>query len=220
MLFSPDKIAEIERKIGYAFRDRSLLETCFTHASYANIHGLESYDRLEFLGDAILGFLVAEALYGGTEYDAGRMTEIRQQVVSEKPLRQIVEKSGLEEYMLCTGEEIRRGKAVSSLFEALTAGIYFDGGAEAARRFVLGHLAPYLKNAEQDCNYKGELQEFLQARGQERAVYTVIGREGAPHMPHFTVQADAAGESARGEGGSKAEAEKSAAKALLSKLRE
>lgn len=219
MPLSPDEIAAIGRKIGYVFKDKALLETCFTHASYANAHGTANNERLEFLGDAVLGFLAAEALFEGTEQDEGRMTELRQKMVSEKPLRAVVESAGLDRYLLCGGKDVAGGKAVSSLFEALTAGIYLDGGMEEARRFVQRSLFPYVRQAAAERNDKGDLQEFLQARGEARAVYTVIAQEGAPHMPRFRVEASAMGKRAQGEGKSKAEAEKAAARSLLEKLK-
>ena len=211
-MLSGSAVAEIERKIGYTFREKSLLTTCFTHSSYANRCGGESNERLEFLGDAVLGFLAAEQLYlrGGSE---GEMTSARIRMVSAKPLESAVRGMGLERYMLSAGTA--GGKSVSSLFEALVAGIYLDGGMEAARAFVSRHLP-----ASAEPNYKGDLQEFLQGRHFETAKYTALSCTGAAHAPHFTVRADGAGEWALGEGGSLREAEKQAAKALLQRLNE
>lgn len=214
-----DAVKEIERRIGYTFSDKSLLTACFTHSSYANEHGTESNERLEFLGDALLGFFAAEKLYGEGG-DEGQMTFRRQELVSERPLRECVERAGLDGFLLHAGREVPGGKAVSSLFEALIAGIYLDGGIEKARAFAEKMLGPVSQDAGDVRNYKGELQEFLQARGLEKAVYRVALREGAPHMPTFTVEASAAGQSALGRGGSKAAAEKQAAKALLIRLQQ
>lgn len=209
-MLSNDAIAKIEQKIGYTFRDKSLLSTCFTHSSYANRNGGESNERLEFLGDAVLGFLAAEQLYGrgGSE---GEMTAARIRLVSAKPLEDAVRRMGLEKYLRTVGTAGE--KSVSSLFEALAAGIYLDGGMQAARTFVMRHLP-----ASAEPNYKGELQEFLQGRHMETAQYTVVSRTGEAHAPRFVVEAAGGGQAALGEGGSLRAAEKAAAKSLLKLL--
>ena len=134
-----EKTEEIEGKIGYTFRDKGLLKTCFTHTSYAHEHGCESNERLEFLGDALLGFLVAEALYarGGAE---GEMTSLRIRLVSAKPLAEAVRADGLDKYLLLSGAAAGE-RVVSSLFEALVAGIWLDGGIDPARTFVFSRLS-------------------------------------------------------------------------------
>lgn len=209
-----DPLKEIQEKIGYTFRDPFLLEQCFTHSSYANAHGGESNERLEFLGDALLGFVVAEELYaqGLTE---GEMTTARAARVSADALASVIREEGLERHISAVGDPGE--KAVSSLFEALVAGIYLDGGMDSAKAFVHRMLALKKKDGR---NYKGDLQEYLQARGLERAEYVPVSRTGADHQPHFKVRAEAAGLSAEGEGGSLRAAEKQAAKNLLSLLAE
>lgn len=217
MLPKSDDIAAVERIIGYTFRSKPLLCTCFTHASYANAHGAESNERLEFLGDAILGFLAAKALYTRREESEGRMTERRQKFVSEGPLKECVERAGLDAYLLYEGGT-PSAKAVSSLFEAVVAGIYLDGGMDEAEKFVAAFLFPLAAEEGKKRNYKGELQEYLQARGQEKTAYSLVKTEGAAHAPHFTVRADGGGMHAYGEGSSKSEAEKAAAASLLAAL--
>ncbi len=207
--------ADIEARLGYRFRDERLLETCFTHASYAGLYGTESNERLEFLGDALLGFLVAERLYGEGGASEGEMTSRRIRLVSARPLEAAVRAAGLERY-LRTADGITGKKAISSLFEALVAGIYLDGGMDCARAFAEKHLSPG-RGAER--NYKGELQEFLQGVHLPLAEYSVVARTGAAHAPHFTVRASGGGMSAEGEGESVREAEKRAAKRLLCALR-
>lgn len=208
-------VAAVEKKIGHVFGDKTLLETCFTHSSYANSYGGESNERLEFLGDAVLGFLVADELYRGRGGSEGDMTERRIRLVSAKPLETAVRALGLEKYLLSRGEPGE--KSVSSLFEAIVAGLYLDGGIEAARKFVRANL-PLSRDTEP--NYKGDLQEFLQAAHLATAVYTVVAREGEAHAPRFTVRAEGAGKSALGCGTSVREAEKAAAKALLPLLKQ
>ena len=201
-----------EGKLGYVFKDKQLLERCFTHSSYANAHGGESNERLEFLGDALLGFLVAEELYGkgGSE---GAMTAERIRLVAAQPLARAVRAAGLDAFLLHAGNAGE--KSVSSLFEALIAGIYLDGGMEPARAFVRANL-PMAE--EREPNYKGDLQEYLQGRAEARAVYEVVASAGAPHAPTFTVRASACGLAAEGAGTSRRAAEKEAANNLLALL--
>ncbi len=209
--------SQIEEKIGYTFRDKRLLETAFTHASYAGETGTESNERLEFLGDALLGFLVADALFRAGGEDEGEMTARRIRLVSAEPLEGAVRAMGLEKYLrISAGMRGDPGKkAVSSLFEALVAAVYLDGGMEPARQFVAAHLS---LAAQAEPNYKGDLQEYLQGRHLPRAVYEVTGRRGEPPETRFTVRASAAGKSAVGGGATIRAAEKAAAKALLSAL--
>lgn len=205
-------LSAAEEKLGYVFKDKQLLECCFTHSSYANAHGGESNERLEFLGDALLGFLVAEELYGkgGSE---GAMTAERIRLVAAQPLARAVRAAGLDAFLLHAGNAGE--KSVSSLFEALIAGIYLDGGMEPARAFVRANL-PMAE--EREPNYKGDLQEYLQGRAEARAVYEVVASAGAPHAPTFTVRASACGLAAEGAGTSRRAAEKEAAKNLLALL--
>ena len=210
----PDAWAEAERRLGYTFADRRLLETCFTHASYASEHGCASNERLEFLGDAVLDFLVADELYAAGGASEGEMTARRIRYVAAQPLAEAVRRAGLDAFLLHIGAPGE--KAVSSLFEALTAGVYLDGGLDAARAFVRAKL---LVAADSEPNYKGDLQEWLQARGLPTAAYETLSREGATHAPLFTVRAAGGGESAVGRGGSLRAAQKDAAKKLLDRLR-
>lgn len=205
-------LSAAEGKLGYVFKDKQLLERCFAHSSYANAHGGESNERLEFLGDALLGFLVAEELYGkgGSE---GAMTAERIRLVAAQPLARAVRAAGLDAFLLHAGNAGE--KSVSSLFEALIAGIYLDGGMEPARAFVRANL-PMAE--EREPNYKGDLQEYLQGRAEARAVYEVVASAGAPHAPTFTVRASACGLAAEGAGTSRRAAEKEAAKNLLALL--
>ena len=210
----PDAWAEAERRLGYTFADRRLLETCFTHASYASEHGCASNERLEFLGDAVLDFLVADELYAAGGASEGEMTARRIRYVAAQPLAEAVRRAGLDAFLLHVGAPGE--KAVSSLFEALTAGIYLDGGLDAARAFVRAKL---LVAADSEPNYKGDLQEWLQARGLPTAAYETLSREGATHAPLFTVRAAGGGERAVGRSGSLRAAQKDAAKKLLDRLR-
>ena len=204
-------LTEIEGIIGYRFHDRKLLQRALTHISYANEHGGESYERLEFLGDAVIQLLVSERLYG-MGGDEGVMTMRRQKLVSAEPLEEAVRRLGLQNYLLHAGGSENVGKkAISSIFESVTAAIYLDGGAKEARRFVISNL---FFEVGGDRNYKGELQELLQSHGMH-PVYTMLEKKGEDHHPVFCAMAEADGLTATGEGGSKRAAEQEAAKALL-----
>lgn len=202
----------VEEKIGYTFRDRSLLKIALTHSSYANNFGGVSYERMEFLGDSVIQLIVSEVLYasGG---DEGAMTAKRQQVVAAEPLERAVKTMHLDEYIYRHGGEVGK-KAISSVFESVTAAIYLDGGMEQAKKFVLSHLAMEGK----EVNYKGELQELLQAKG-KHPVYTFLEKTGEEHDPVFLCQVEADGLSATGAGKNKKQAEQNAAKAVLERLK-
>ena len=155
----------LEKEIGYTFRDKTLLKTAFVHSTYANAHGGEDNERLEFLGDSVLQLVVSEMLYfrekKGKTLNEGEMTALRQALVRKEALLEAAEKLSLKNFLLVEGGEANvGGKTVSSLFETLSAAVYLDGGYEAAKRFILEHLA--VSRGE---NYKGELQEFLQKKG-------------------------------------------------------
>ena len=203
--------SETEKKLGYVFRDKSLLETCFTHASYAKTHGTQSNERLEFLGDALIGFLVAEELYRGSDDQEGDMTKRRIAIVSKRPLEEAVRAMGIGYVYFSGGENNLGKKSISSLFEAVAAGIYLDGGMECARTFVREKLLPYAGNFD---DFKSRLNELYPHAVQ----YGECLRSGQDHAPCFTVRVTASGKSAQGSGASKEQAEQSAAKALLELL--
>ncbi len=217
----PEQAAEIEGIIGYSFRDKALLRQCFTLSSASE----RNNERLEFLGDAVIGFCVAEMLYLRSEEDEGDMTERRKKFVANDVLRAAVERLGLEKYLLhAGGREAVGKKPVASLFEALAAGIYLDGGMPAAKAFIADKLMkPEAKRASGEArsgvNHKGMLQEYLQGAGMPRAEYQLLEKSGPDHRPFFRVRASAQGRSGTGEGGSKAAAEQAAAEKLLESLR-
>lgn len=199
-----------EEAIGYSFKNRALLKTCFTHTSYTNLFGEENNERLEFLGDAVLGLAVTEMLYGARKDDEGRLTEIRKQYVSKPALEKAESKAGLMRFLRYSGgEENLKGKTASNLFEAVTAGVYLDGGMEEARKF----LKRYLSEIETE-NYKTLLQELVQERTKSTPDYSV--RESGK----FICRVRALGFEASGEGESKKAAETNAARNLYKILTE
>ncbi len=209
--------AEIEEKIGYAFKDRALLQQAFTHSTYGNLHKVEDNERMEYLGDAVLELIVTDWQYEKDKRAEGRLTEARQHFVRREALDTATDGLDIFKYLLYFGGERNLGdKTKSSLFEAVIAAIFLDGGYFAAKKFVLAHgnIGIY---GEQE-NYKGRLQEFLQGRGEQPPAYTQHRKEGPDHAPVFYCRAEAMGEFAEGEGKSRREAEMRAASRLLWEL--
>ncbi len=169
-----------ERIIGYGFQDKDLLACALTHSSYANEHGCASNERLEFLGDGILNFLVAESLYFAQASDEGALTKTRAQIVSRAPLAQAVDSMGLLTcYRLGNGarKEFRIGeKFKSNLFESVLGAIYLDGGMDKARAFVTEYLLKKQFRAPEDS--KSKLQERLAVFGLVPRYETVSRESG------------------------------------------
>lgn len=212
-------VSQIEKKIGYVFTNKALLIEAFTHSTYANAYGENSNERLEYLGDAVLQLIVTEWQYAllstATE---GELTKDRQRLVCKNALESAVDALGIEQYLRVFGRRENVGeKTTSSLFESVVGAIYLDGGYESAKTFVLqrGNLSV----EKRDENHKGALQEFLQGIGQPPPTYTVE-KTGPDHAPTFRAEAFALGESAKGEGRTKKEAESVAAQRLLWELSE
>ena len=139
------ELKESEKRIDYTFRNKELLITAFTHSTYANVHGGEDNERLEFLGDSVLQMVVSEALYFRKEKDRvlreGEMTVLRQMMVRKEALLDAVERLGLKDFLLIEGGAANVGdKTVSSLFETVTAAIYLDSGYRAAKKFISDNL--------------------------------------------------------------------------------
>ncbi|MDE5897007.1 MAG: ribonuclease III, partial [Clostridia bacterium] len=156
-----------EQAIGYAFRDRALLKTCFTHRSYTNYCGEPNNERLEFLGDAVLGMCVTEKLFLDCAADEGKLTELRKQYVSKNALSRAEAKAGLMRFLRYSGGESNvNGKTASNLFEAVVAGIYLDGGIDEVKKF----LTRFLTVTETE-NYKTLLQELVQERTKSTPAY-------------------------------------------------
>lgn len=161
-------IDAIEKEIGYRFKDKSLLELAFTHSSYAYEHNVESNEKLEFLGDGALNFIVADILYT-LKRDEGEMTRMRSNLVSRTPLAKEIERMDLMKYMrFGDGVDVNTAsvKLVSNLYEAIVAAVYKDGGLDAARNFIKNTLLKYA-DIPQNEDSKTLLQEFLQARGKK-----------------------------------------------------
>lgn len=195
-----------ESALLHRFSDRGLLLTCFTHKSYANAFGGEHNERLEFLGDAVLGLAVTEELFGRSGADEGKLTERRKGYVSQSALECAEKKAGLMRFLRYSGGEHNvGGKTASNLFEACVAGLYLDGGMGAVKKF----LGEYLSETDTE-NYKSRLQEYVQERVPETPAY--FPKETGDG---FECTVKALGKSAKGIGASKKAAETAAAKRLL-----
>lgn len=210
-------IEEVEKKIGYTFKDKALLIQCFTHSSYTHRFGEENNERLEYLGDSVLQLVITEWQYKEDKTaNEGKLTSARQKLVCKNALDSAVDGLGVWEYLRSSGTEYNvKGKAKSSLFEAITAGIYLDGGYEEAKQFILRH-----GNVKMDVtagNPKGELKEYLEKRGLDGPKY-VVEKTGKDNAPLFVCTVYALGESAKGQGKTKREAEATSAQRLLWEL--
>ncbi len=225
-----------EERIGYSFKDKMLLRKCFTHSSYTNENkNAENNEVLEFFGDAILDFAVTEYLCANCEGDEGVLTKKRAEIVSKEPLQEAVFAMDLAGYMLF-GKGVMKNsdfheKMYSSLFEAIVAGIYIDGGMLPARKFIRDkllarHFAPKAKKTEKkpkprEKDGKSECQEYVQKYKLGEIRYETLDKTGPDHAPHYKVAFLLNGkELAYGEGGSKKAAEQTAAESALAMLRE
>ena len=207
---------EVEKKLGYAFTNKALLKQAFTHSSFANIWGEKDNERMEYLGDAVLELVVTEWQYEKDNRAEGKLSAARQHFVRKEALDTLIDGLGVYEYLIFSGNQGNLSdKTKSDLFEAIVAAIYLDGVYAEAKKFVLAH--GNLSITKDIHNYKGELQEWLQERGEEPPQYRSI-KTGKDHAPTFKCVATALGESAEGEGKSIKEAEAFAANRLLWEL--
>jgi len=225
---SRSPVAELESRLGVTFHDRSLLGVAVTHRSTVNERPdeeLEDNERLEFLGDAILGAVVAEELYRACpEAAEGSLTVMRADLVREAGLARWARRFDLGDYLvLGKGEEQRGGRDRDALlaraFEAVVGALYLDQGHEAAHAFIAGLVAaelPALSASAPAQDAKSELQNRVQARFHVLPSYRVISSEGPEHRPIFTVEVTAeGGVSGSGSGSSKQAAEQEAARRAL-----
>lgn len=225
-------IPTIESCLGYRFRKPELLVRSFVHSSFLNENkdaACQDNERLEFLGDSVLNFLVAEYLYQNLpDVDEGKLSSLRSHAVSSTACLRYFEQLNLQKFMLIgRGEEIQAGKGgrssiVADMFEALLGAIYLDGGLEKAREFLMRHFKTSFdetcKQPEQ--NWKALLQEYTQKSWQKIPLYKVIQESGPDHLREFNVGVFVESECiAEGSGPNKKEAERHAARAALEKLR-
>ena len=184
---------EFEEKIGYSFKDKTLLELALTHSSYVN-GKTSSNERLEFLGDSVLSVVVSKYLFENLDVPEGKLTKIRSRLVCEDSLYEFAKKIGLgANIKLGKGEENTGGRDRRSIladaFEALIAAIYLDSGLENAREFIMKFIptVEVLKSGKLVLgDYKTVLQEIIQQNPEERIEYVIAGESGAAHEKVFT----------------------------------
>lgn len=229
-LGKPNPYRELEKRLGYKFGERELLKMALMHRSYR----YEAKDvvadnqRLEFLGDAVAGFLAAAHLYRmNRDGDEGTLTELRSRVTSGKALASVAREIGLGEFIrLGKGEERAGGREREALLadglEAVIGAAYLDGGVKAAEKIVSKLLIPLLgatPQEEWEENPKGKLQELSQRLYGNGPEYKCVSEEGPAHQKHFVVEAIVGGAKlGTGEGASKRAAETLAATAAVRKL--
>lgn len=188
--------SKLEERIGYKFKNTDLLETALTHSSYANEKQLSRgcNERLEFLGDSVLGVITAEYFYHNlNNLPEGEMTKKRAACACEKSLFGFAKEINLGEYLLLgKGEDRtggrRRASVLADAFEALIAAIYLDGGLDAARSFVLDFVKKAADQQLKFRDYKTELQEIIQKNPAEHLTYVLVGESGPDHDKRFEVE--------------------------------
>jgi ribonuclease III len=229
-----DEFDALQQAIGYRFRDRGLLEHAMTHTSRANEDvsgGVHDNESMEFLGDAVIGFVVADVLFREfPEFDEGQKSKTKASLVSTATLARQAERLALGEHLLLgRGEEKTGGRRKQALladgYEALIAAIYLDGGIEHARAFITREFGGLLAEVRQHGvagpqDYKSALQELLQARDLPLPEYRLVGTLGPDHNKLFEIEVLVNGERlAAATGPSKKEAEQDAARIALEELR-
>lgn len=219
------RIDKAEQEIGYSFQDKKLLEKAFTHTSYAYEQGIESNEKLEFLGDSILEFISSEYIYHQyANLREGEMTKVRATVVCEKSLYEIAKRHNFSDFLNLGKSEQRTGgnqrpAILADSVEAVIAAIFMDGGLEPAKKFILENLIQAIEDATKHVGYKDYktvLQEKLQEQGEVHIEYNIIQETGPDHNKSFEAEVSLNGKKlATGIGKSKKEAQMQAAKKAL-----
>ena len=222
------RLTRIEEICGHTFSDHQLLRSAITHPSAVEGQPVDaSYERLEFLGDSILGSVVAVALYEAyPDFDEGKLTRLKVSLVSGMTLSEVGQELGIDECIIFGASETGTGarglhSALENVYEALVGALYLDGGWEAAEAFITRTLKPHLatERAEHPSNPKSFLQECVQRDHMEPPAYKLIGSSGPAHEPTFTAVALVDGaRRGRGSGSSKKEAEAAAALDALERM--
>ena len=218
---------ELERKIGYQFKNKALMREAITHSSYAKerkSQHIKYNERLEFLGDAVLSIVVSDYIFKHCpELPEGELTKLRASLVCEKSLFEFAKIIDLGKYLILSKGERNNGGAerpsiLSDAFEALIAAIYIDSGYEPASKHILNFVIPTIKNSKTKKNkdYKTTLQEIVQKNPGEKLEYVLVAESGPDHNKHFVVEVHLnSNVIGKGGGRSKKEAEQQAAHEAL-----
>lgn len=215
-----EKLEALQDALGYHFKDISLLKTALTHSSYANEKGVVCNERLEFLGDAVLGFISANYFYNNYSCAEGDLTKHRAARVCEKALSMFATELDIGSALyLGKGEERMDGRHKPSMladaFEAVLAAVFLDGGLEEAQKIALRYVARHDK-LDNTGDYKTALQEVVQRNREEHVEYVLVDESGPAHDKHFVVEVHLnSNVIGKGEGKSKKIAEQMAAKEAL-----
>jgi len=220
----------IESQIGYIFKDKSLLSLAFVHRSFTNENrGVidTNNERLEFLGDAILGLMVSDFIYSHLPHQPeGELSYLRSRLVEASACALYLKKLDLDRFLMVgKGESMNAGKGrdtiIADLFEAIIGAIYLDGGIKAVRSFFFDNFEQQVLEIieKPHRNWKAELQDFCQKNYQKPPEYIVLGEEGPDHLKTFFIEANLDGKLlGKGQGTSKKEAEQEAAEDAIHNL--
>ena len=223
-------LSEVENRLGYWFKNKKLLSQAFVHRSFFNEHRdwvEEHNERLEFLGDSVLGLLISDYLYHHLPMQAeGELSRLRAHLVEASSCARFLTQLGVGSFVLLgKGEKMNEGRGretiLADLFEALVGAIYLDGGILEARRIFWLHFEKEIQSLLEKParNWKAELQDYSQKKYQKPPVYKVLSETGPDHSKVFLIAAYLDGkETGQGSGSSKKEAEQAAAKHALEQL--
>ena len=215
--------------MNYTFKNKKLLITALTHSSYANesYKGCESYERLEFLGDSVLGFVTSEYIFHKfRDLHEGKLTRLRASLVCEKTLKKFATELHIGDFLLLSHGEQRTGgnsrpSILADAFESVVAAVFLDGGLEESKKIILRFISVELDGTcEIVKDYKTEIQEFLQSIHQNDVEYILVHETGPDHYKEFTINIEIQGVAlGQGVAHNKKEAEQLAAKDALSRLK-
>lgn len=220
-----DELHTLEQALGYQYKDLTLLDTALTHSSFANEHG-QGYkynERLEFLGDSVLGFITADKFFNHfKDLPEGRLTKLRASTVCEESLYGFAKELDLGSYLLLGKGELKSGgreraSILADAFEAVIASMYLDGGLEPARAFVLHFVMGAVETHTVSFkDHKTKLQEVIQKNPEEELTYVLVGESGPDHDKRFEVEVHLnSNVIGKGIGRTKKQAEQEAAKEAL-----
>ena len=220
---------EIEKNIDYTFKNKELLRTALTHTSYANVHGVQSNEKLEYLGDSILEFITSKYLYNNyKKLKEGEMTKVRATVVCEQSLFEVAKRLDFSEFLITgrsekSSEGVKNKAILADSVEAVIAAMYLDGGLEVVNNFIIKNLKEEIEFATQNVgqkDYKTVLQEILQKNGNVNIEYKIIKESGPDHDKSFVAEVLCNKKVlASGSGKSKKHAEMEAAKLAIEKMK-